>query len=607
MIAEYLLKNSAFNKSLITMKVKVRRLTLTLALIILFLSFIRIDTKIVFSETTSREIDLFTQKIPFDGKGINQSCDAFQPQELVILYALVTYSKTPVANKLVAFQVNNPTNTVQNITTIGVDLTDEEGIATFSFRIPWPEENAEEIIFGTWFAIATVDIAEQVVVDTLTFQVGWILQITNITTLNLNWEPQRKFSRGEEIIFDLTVRNIALTPKSATLVIAAFDSVSYPIMYIESDYLEIMFGENRLNVSSKVPYTASLGNATVSAIIYTASPKDGGIPYSPPTISIFEIVLFPVKRYYLTVQTDPVGLISIPGEGWYDEGVKVSLAAPQYVNVSADVRYRFFYWDVDGTPILEDLITVTMNANHTVTAHYVLQYQLIVRTSGLGTEYAEIYNGSISLGRASYENPYVGWFDKDNLILLNVESPIINVSKRFMFTYWSGSMSGSNRPNLIIMNTAKDITANYKTQYLLTIKTDPADLSLQPLRNPEGEAGPAMSWWYDASTNVTISAQTINDYSFNRWEVDGHVIDDGYSITVHMDAPHMVIAYYMRVAVGWFVPDWFWWLLLLLILIILLLLIWLYLRRRRKKSEEAFHSGWAAWYYCYDLRKIRKV
>ncbi|MEM3696868.1 MAG: hypothetical protein QXQ94_05100 [Candidatus Bathyarchaeia archaeon] len=562
--------------------------------------------KIVFSETTPRKIDLFTQKAPFDGKGINQSSDAFQPQELVILYALVTYNEAPVANKLVAFQVNNPTNAIQNMTIIGVNSTDQSGVAAFSFRIPWPEKNAEEIIFGEWFAIATVDVAEKVVVDTLTFQVGWIVQITDITTLNFNWEPQKKFSKGEEMIFDLIIKNIALTPKSATLVIAAYDSASYPIMFIELDYLEIMLGESRLNVSSKVPHNAFLGNATVSAIIYTAPPKEGGIPYSPQITSTFEIVPFLVKRYYLTVRTDPVGLTSIPGEEWYDEGVKVSLVAPQYVNVAADARYRFFYWDVDGTPFLEVLITVTMDANHTVTAHYILQYQLTIRISGLDTGYAKIYNGSTLLGTASYVNPCVRWFDEDDLILLDVESPITNVSKRFMFSYWSGGISGSNRPNPIIMNTAKDITANYKTQYLLTVRTEPADLSLQPIRNPEGEAGPADGWWYDASTNVTILAQAINDYSFHRWEVDNHVMDGGYSITVHMDAPHTVTAYYTKVAAGWFVPDWLWWLLLLLILIILLLLIWLYLRRRRKKGEEAFHSGWTAWYYCYDLRKIRK-
>jgi hypothetical protein len=54
---------------------------------------------------------------------------------------------------------------------------------------------------------------------------------------------------------------------------------------------------------------------------------------------------------------------------------------------------------------------------------------------------------------------------------------------------------------------------------------------------------------------------------------------------------------------GWYVPDWFCWLLLLLLVLILfLLIIWLYRRKRRKKAEEAFYSGWTAWYYGYDLR-----
>ncbi len=57
---------------------------------------------------------------------------------------------------------------------------------------------------------------------------------------------------------------------------------------------------------------------------------------------------------------------------------------------------------------------------------------------------------------------------------------------------------------------------------------------------------------------------------------------------------------------GWFIPEWFYWLLLLLFgLMIVLLILWLY-RRRKRKAEEAFYSGWTAWYYCYDLRSRRK-
>ena len=52
---------------------------------------------------------------------------------------------------------------------------------------------------------------------------------------------------------------------------------------------------------------------------------------------------------------------------------------------------------------------------------------------------------------------------------------------------------------------------------------------------------------------------------------------------------------------GWFIPCWLY-LLLLLILIVVLMIAWLCRRRKRKKAEDAFYSGWTAWYYGYDMR-----
>ena len=53
----------------------------------------------------------------------------------------------------------------------------------------------------------------------------------------------------------------------------------------------------------------------------------------------------------------------------------------------------------------------------------------------------------------------------------------------------------------------------------------------------------------------------------------------------------------------WYVPSWFYWLLLLLlILTIILMIAWYYRRKRRKRAEEAFYSGWTAWYYGYDMQ-----
>jgi hypothetical protein len=69
-------------------------------------------------------------------------------------------------------------------------------------------------------------------------------------------------------------------------------------------------------------------------------------------------------QYYLTVKTDPEGLVTIPGEDWYDECTYVGLTAPPVTG------YQFVYWDVDTTAVAGNPITVHMDTWHTATAHY---------------------------------------------------------------------------------------------------------------------------------------------------------------------------------------------------------------------------------------------
>jgi N-acetylneuraminic acid mutarotase len=82
-------------------------------------------------------------------------------------------------------------------------------------------------------------------------------------------------------------------------------------------------------------------------------------------------------QYFLTVQTDPQGVASIGGQGWYDEDAAVTLTAP-FVSGS----YRFYGWDVDGTSQgMANPIIVHMSP-HTATAHY--------SNSAVGGEWAPI-------------------------------------------------------------------------------------------------------------------------------------------------------------------------------------------------------------------------
>jgi hypothetical protein len=126
-----------------------------------------------------RSIDLYTQK---GGQGSDEPDGEFMCGELVHLVSLVAYNGYPVQQKLVTFVVRNPFGEVVLISTA---VTDQNGIAETSFRIPNLPSSA-----GEWTAVAIVEVAEKVVWDTLSFWVrcvsvvgGYSLQMGRDTTV----------------------------------------------------------------------------------------------------------------------------------------------------------------------------------------------------------------------------------------------------------------------------------------------------------------------------------------------------------------------------------------------------------------------------------------
>jgi len=238
----------------------------------------------------------------------------FAPQQLVTLYADVSYNDAPVsAGYLVSFQVNGPSNEFENITIFGSGTTNATGLAAFSFRIPWPSDHQEEIVFGNWSALASVDIAQMTAIGTWTFLVGWILQITSITTLNSAFMPQTTFFRQDVINFNLTVKNIATVTEPAAVTIEAVDADDYPMFNITMQGLTFQPGESQLNGSSRIPDTAAIGNATATAAIYTTLPDEGGFLYSPTISTEFEVSERPVHDIGLTSITLSTGSVYVGG------------------------------------------------------------------------------------------------------------------------------------------------------------------------------------------------------------------------------------------------------------------------------------------------------
>lgn len=227
-------------------------------------------------------IDLFTQKEPYSGKGPNQSSDAFAPQEEVILYAYVTYNLDPVENKLVAFEVRDPANTSVMYRT---EATNASGIAEVRYRIP------TGALFGTWSAIATVEVLGTTLSDTLTFQVGWIVEILGMETVDQYAAAKTIFARGEHIYFNLTIQNIAFVSKMVTFTIVVYDEASVPIgrvmltSWVMPPEISVIF-----IIDLPIPNWAFLGLGNAFANAYTSMPTHGGIPYCPEISATFLIV-----------------------------------------------------------------------------------------------------------------------------------------------------------------------------------------------------------------------------------------------------------------------------------------------------------------------------
>jgi len=276
--------------------------------------------------------------------------------------------------------------------------------------------------------------------------------------------------------------------------------------------------------------------------MYTLTDADGNFAFNMPPSPGFqiEIEMSTIGTYdrsswvinFLGVRTEPAGVASILGGGWYIEGTDVVLTAPEYVNVSSNTRYRFSYWDVDGTSQGSGVnpITVSMNVNHTATAHYITEYSVLFTQTGLSsnaTGTVVTVNGNTkSLG----DLPFTLWVDSGSSVTYSYNSPVSSTvsGKRFRLDSVTGPVSP------ITVSAPATVAGNYKTQYYLKVSTDPTGIVTIP-----GEG------WYDEATPVTLTAATVQNYQFNYWDVDGASQGSKVNpIAVSMNAAHLATAHY---------------------------------------------------------------
>lgn len=206
--------------------------------------------------------------------------DAFGPQEEVCVCALVTYNDEPVENKLVAFEIRDPEG---GFVAWRSAATNSEGIACVDFRIPWMGVNASEV-FGAWLITATVDIAEEVVMDKCRFRFGWLVSIVDTELVPMSLKKEQVLE------VEVTLANIAFTPKDIVLAVVLYDECGVPINHFASGITVDPVGMVAPTISLKIPTWAFVGTGTAYVNVFDTWPHLGGTPMCPEDSETFVIL-----------------------------------------------------------------------------------------------------------------------------------------------------------------------------------------------------------------------------------------------------------------------------------------------------------------------------
>ena len=160
-----------------------------------------------------------------------------------------------------------------------------------------------------------------------------------------------------------------------------------------------------------------------------------------------------------------------------------------------------------------------------------------------------------------------GWYDAGSIVQAVMKDSQVDEGQgtRVIFKGWMSDASGSNRTsNKIVLDAPKAAIASWKTQFLLTVNSDPSSVS-----NLRG-AG-----WYDSGTQAVFSSASVINTAegtrlrFSAWTGDysgessnGTIIVDRpkfvtahfqtqYLITVQYDPPS-ILSRYNETRAGWY-------------------------------------------------------
>lgn len=227
---------------------------------------------IVGSSQQVDNIDVFTDK---GGTGSGTDGGVYGPQELVQMYALVTYRDTPVVNQDVAFSIHDSNGSIVALRTARTNGT---GLAYAEYRLPAPDINSEDTDFGSWSIIASVNVTQITSNATVSFTFGYLGNIGNL-------QIPDSVQKSESLPIQVTITDLDNSANWSELDITIFDVAQIPIGSYTLSNNQQMQNITVIDTTISIPSWAFVGQATA----YFCLLSTNGAALAPETVATFQI------------------------------------------------------------------------------------------------------------------------------------------------------------------------------------------------------------------------------------------------------------------------------------------------------------------------------
>lgn len=217
---------------------------------------------------------------------------------------------------------------------------------------------------------------------------------------------------------------------------------------------------------------------------------------------------------------------TVSGTGWYDQGTSVTFSVSP-TNISEDQRaqHQFTGWTGTGNGSYtgeDSSYTVTMNNPITENADWET------------TKYYLTISENPDEGGNAIPSPPGQWYDSESYAIVEA---VPDTECGYIFSKWSGDITGTKNPSIFLVDSPKNVTANFKLKsYTLTIQVEPEGTGIIQ-KFPDKET-------YTHGDSLTLLAVPDSGFIFNHWADD--IEDTNSSVSLIMNRNMNVTAHFKK-------------------------------------------------------------